>query len=1014
MRVVPLYVLTEYSMFQSSCKIAQIVEAAADNHFTHLAITDEGNLHGALKFYQACKKARIEPIIGLKLKYRNEQESDYLLLYAMNNSGYFNLMQLASLAKFNDGLVEWEQLLASARDLIAVIPGAESSLFYELQNRRFAKVEKLKQTFPYLYLGLSLNETESPWFEIIEQAAQKINLPLVALHGARFLKPEDKEVYQVLKAIKSGVLTPLSQEETDLFYYSAEDYQKRFAGKEEMLRNTEKIASLCRVDISFHTFHMPEFATDLDSDDYLQSLCLKGLSKRLSLTKKEHLYETYRERLIHELSIIKKMGYSDYFLIVWDFVKYAKNEGIYVGPGRGSAPASLVSYCLGITQIDPLEYGLLFERFLNPERITMPDIDIDFPDDARDTVIKYVGEKYGQNRVAQICTFGTFQLKSSLREVAKILKLPETRLNELLKIVGNSDESMESILASNSRLKSLTETYPDIAQVINLASKLEGLPRTVSTHAAGIVITKENLLNYTPLDKGMNGIYQTQYEASDLEALGLLKMDFLSLKNLSNIKKTLDLIQKDYPSFAIPNDFHDFKTFRMLSKGWTTGVFQLESAGMRKMLMELGVNRFSDLTLALALYRPGPLEMVPQVVARKKGKEPLTYLHPDLEPILKETYGTLVYQEQILLIARKFAGYTLGQADVLRRAVSKKNREILEKERLPFVQAASRRGYEKAVAEEIYDYIVRFADYGFNKAHSVAYAMVAYETAYLKANFPQYYLAALMSTVIGSESSLETYLQEAKQFKVRVVPPDINLSSDQFTVEKDRIRFPLNGVFGITKVKAEQILAERKNGAFVSFEDGVIRLKKILPENLIENLIFSGAFDAFGLTKKTMVEQMPSIISRSEYSFMKDYDLIKPTFSDIEYPFGTLLEKEKRMLGVNLQYNIFDQFNHLYQNRRYTKIAMTKPGKTVEVLGILTRLNLITTKNNEQMAFGIIKDDSGEIDVTIFPSTFKQYQLAVGMLIAIRGRIEERKGKNQLLADLINVNIGGNYESTML
>ena len=352
----------------------------------------------------------------------------------------------------------------------------------------------------------------------------------------------------------------------------------------------------------------------------------------------------------------------------------------------------------------------------------------------------------------------------------------------------------------------------------------------------------------------------------------------------------------------------------------------------------------------------------------------------------------------------------MGQADVLRRAVSKKNREILEKERLPFVQAASRRGYEKAVAEEIYDYIVRFADYGFNKAHSVAYAMVAYETAYLKANFPQYYLAALMSTVIGSESSLETYLQEAKQFKVRVVPPDINLSSDQFTVEKDRIRFPLNGVFGITKVKAEQILAERKNGAFVSFEDGVIRLKKILPENLIENLIFSGAFDAFGLTKKTMVEQMPSIISRSEYSFMKDYDLIKPTFSDIEYPFGTLLEKEKRMLGVNLQYNIFDQFNHLYQNRRYTKIAMTKPGKTVEVLGILTRLNLITTKNNEQMAFGIIKDDSGEIDVTIFPSTFKQYQLAVGMLIAIRGRIEERKGKDQL-SGINKCKLGGNYES---
>ena len=413
------------------------------------------------------------------------------------------------------------------------------------------------------------------------------------------------------------------------------------------------------------------------------------------------------------------MGYSDYFLIVWDFVKYARMKSLCrTRPGfRTRFPGKLL---LGHYANHPLEYELLFERFLNPERITMPDMISIFR-----TITRYrhqicrrsTGKPRGANLHLRHIS------KSSLREAAKILKLPETRLNELLKIVGNSDESMESILASNSRLKSLTETYPDIAQVINLASKLEGLPRTVSTHAAGIVITKENLLNYTPLDKGMNGIYQTQYEASDLEALGLLKMDFLSLKNLSNIKKTLDLIQKDYPSFAIPNDFQDFKTFRMLSKGWTTGVFQLESAGMRKMLMELGVNRFSDLTLALALYRPGPLEMVPQVVARKKGKEPLTYLHPDLEPILKETYGTLVYQEQILLIARKFAGYTSGSSRCFATGGIKKNREILKKNGFRS-SAASRRGYEKAVAEEIYDYIVRFADYGFNSALG-GYAMVA-------------------------------------------------------------------------------------------------------------------------------------------------------------------------------------------------------------------------------------------------------------------------------------------------
>ncbi|HHU23825.1 MAG TPA: DNA polymerase III subunit alpha [Acholeplasmataceae bacterium] len=1013
MRVVPLYVMTEYSMFQSCCRIAQLVEEAHNNHFTHLAITDEGNMHGVLKFYQVCKKTNIEPIIGLKLKYRYEQEFDYLLLYAMNNSGYFNLMQLASLAKINDGFVEGEQLFAGCRDLIAIVPGAESKLFYELINRKYKKTEDLKQYFQHLYMGLSLNETETTLLESLQQAISNLNLPLIALHGARYLNPDDRELYQMLKAIKSGTLAPLPPSETDLFFFSQDDYLQRFSGCEELLQNTQKVAGLCRVEIDFSSFHMPEFASDIDSDSYLHSLCVKGLAKRLSLTKKEHLHETYYERLMHELATIKIMGYSDYFLIVWDFIKYAKNEGIYVGPGRGSAPASLVSYCLGITQIDPLDYGLLFERFLNPERITMPDIDIDFPDDARDTVIKYVGEKYGQNRVAHICTFGTFQLRSSIREVAKIVKLPETRLNELLKIIGSSDESLETILAKNARLKNLVELYPDIKQVITLASKLEGLPRNTSTHAAGIVITKDNLLYHTPLDKGMNGIYQTQYEASDLEVLGLLKMDFLSLKNLSNIKKTIDLIQNDFPGFSLPNDFRDAKTFRMLSNGLTTGVFQLESQGMRKMLIDLTVNHFSDLTLALALYRPGPLEMVPQVVARKKGKEPINYLHPDLEPILKETYGTLVYQEQILLIARKFAGYTLGQADVLRRAVAKKNRDVLEKERHPFVNAAVNRGYKKTVAEEIYDYIVRFADYGFNKAHSVAYSLVAYETAYLKANFPQYYLAVLMNSVIGSESSLEAFLKEAKQFKVQVLPPDINLSSAHFSVEKRTIRFPLNGVSGITKTKAEQILEERKNGPFKSFEDSVNRLKKILPENIIENLIFSGAFDTFGLTKKTMVEHISTIISRSEYSFMKDYDLIKPTYSDIEYPLGTLLEKEKRMLGVNLQYNLFDQFNHLYLKRRYSKIASVKTGKIVDVLGILTRLNQITTKNNEQMAFGTLKDDSGEIDVTFFPSAYKQAQLTAGMLIAIRGRIEERKGKNQLLAELINVNIGGNYESTM-
>jgi DNA polymerase-3 subunit alpha len=583
----------------------------------------------------------------------------------------------------------------------------------------------------------------------------------------------------------------------------------------ELLENTNLISKKCNVEIEFGTFQLPKYDENIDANLYLYELAMAGLKKRLLNIPNANL-NIYIPRLKKEYNTIVKMGFADYFLIVWDYIKYAKKNNIYVGPGRGSAGASLIAYCLGITDVDPIKYNLLFERFLNEERVTMPDIDIDFPDDERDKVIEYVGNRYGNGKVAHICTFGTFQVKLAINDTARVYKTPDSHLKQIMKHlnvqlnnVKTYQPLLQDLIDNSKDLQQLIDEYDDIAQVLSVAAKIQGLPRNISTHAAGIIITKNNLVNYTALDKGLNNIYQTQFEASDLESLGLLKMDFLGLKNLTNISKTIDLIHQDNPNFVMPKEENDHAVYKMLANKDVVGVFQLESSGMSNVIQNLRTSNLNDIISALALYRPGPMEIIPTFIKRKFKEEIVTYPHNDLKEILEETYGTIVYQEQIMQIAVKFAGYTLGRADILRRAVSKKKKEVLEEERKSFVASSINNGYSKEVAENIYDYIVKFADYGFNKAHSVAYAKLAYQTAYLKCHYPTYYMSTLMTSFLGSSNDISNYYKEALRKNIPVYSPNINQSMQYFTSTNGGIMFPLTAVKGLGEVKARDLIAER-------------------------------------------------------------------------------------------------------------------------------------------------------------------------------------------------------------
>lgn len=997
-----LYVQTEYSILQSACKIKPLIEKLKEQQLHSCAIVDEGTMYGTIKFYQECNKNNIKPVIGLKVKYHYNDKTNNLVLLAINNFGYQNLMKISSRLQLTNNNIDFEYLQKTTMGLIAILP-YEESLVQKYLERNDAKnaiqtLELLKEIYSDFYIGLGIKSiTNSNFIDNYFKLLKNYNYQFVALPKVSFINESDYDAYTTLKAIKNnGVFVEGIENDKNNYLHDVKSVETIYYNHYDMLENTSKIANMCNVQIEFGKYQLPLYESGLDSFAYLKELCSIGLEKRMQNFEYSYDKRKYYDRLNYELNVINEMGFSDYFLIVYDYVKYAKKNNIFVGPGRGSAPASLVAYSLGITEIDPLYYNLLFERFLNKERLSMPDIDIDFPDDRRDEVIRYVGKKYGKNRVAHILTFGTFKIRQAINDCARVFKLNDVKTKEIYKHLQAvntykvyDNPSLKTLIEASSDLQLLMNNYEDINKVLTIACKIQDIPRNISTHAAGIVITKFDLVNYTPLVEGLDEIYQTQYEAKDLEALGLLKMDFLGLKNLTNIAKTIELIRKDIPDFTLPKNENDYDTYKMMREGDLTGVFQLESAGMRKVIMQLKTSTFDDITHALALYRPGPMDIIPSFIRRKFNEEKVEYPHKDLEPILKETYGMIVYQDQIMLIACKFAGYTLGRADILRRAVSKKKKEVLEQERINFVESSVNRGYSSDTANMIYDYIVKFADYGFNKAHSVAYAKIAYLTAYLKCHYFAYYMSTLMTSFMGSSSEMLEYTKEATKKNVEVLNPNIKLSTDEFEVINGKIYFPLSIIKGLGEIKTKQCIEERTKAKFKGYEDFVERTKDFLAISLLENIIYSGALDDFGLTKKAMIENLKSIIDRSNYGFIKD--MIKTDYTDEEFSYGILQEKELEVIGINIKYNFYQQFASFYSKYNLVKIANLSENKEARTIGTVKRVRETKTKNNETMAFVEITDDTSNIEIVLFPMIYQQIgKLQNGMILMISGKTQKR------------------------
>lgn len=1005
MRFVNLYTETEYSLLSSPSRISSLVKLAKDNNYTSLAITDYNNMHGVIKFYKECQSAGIKPIIGLHFDVKDFN----FLFYAKNDFGFKELLKLATIAKMKNENITLEEIANLCNNCIMVIPSDENKaikMYLTKEEDEFRNIILgYKKYFKDMYVGIDMQTTlMRDKIKSLVELSKEIGVNCVALNKTTYLKKEDFETFVTLKSISLGGNSyPYSEKDMNMFFLNGLEAESIFANFSELVENTNKIAQMCNVNIEFGKFKMPVYISDItDKVEYLKELSMFGLNKRLK--NKNTNVEAYKKRLLYELEIIIKMGFVDYFLIVYDYIKYAKTNGVLVGPGRGSAPGSLVAYSLGITEIDPIKHELLFERFLNPERTSMPDIDTDFPDNKRDEIIKYVGKRYGKNRVAHISTFGTFGPKLAIRDAARVMKIDDVYLNEVLKYIDNRDESI-AVSADNSHvLKQMIEEIPIIKKLYEVVLRLEGLPRHMSVHAAGIIMADKDLVEYTPLQDGINGLYQTQFEASDLESLGLVKFDFLGIRNLTIIDSVITKVYETMgEKIAINNlDLDDRKVYELIASGDTDGIFQLESPGMRSTLMKLKTSSFDDIVNALALYRPGPMDMIPSFIRRKFKQEEVKYIHPSLVEVLAPTYGAIVFQEQILLVAQKFAGYTLGQADILRRAVSKKKADVLENERIRFVESAIKNGHDEKTSNQIYDYIVKFANYGFNKSHSVAYSVVVYQMAYLKTHYYKYFMAELMSNTIGNIRLIKRYIIDCNKRKIEVFLPSVNKSTLKFEATDEGIYYSLLGIQNLGMVSLENLLKERaNNGLYKNYDEFISRTKSFLTKRVVESMVFSGALDEFKIPRKQMIQEYDNSIELSKYGSILKNKLDERKFSDDEYSFEEIALYEKEALGFNLKYDIFKRYVSLKKKYNTKDIITIKEERNINVLFVINNIKVIKTKNNQEMAFISINDDTGNVDGTLFPATYEQYKniLFKGSVYLGRCNAEMRNERKSLVFD---------------
>ncbi len=1051
MSFVHLHVHTEFSLLDGACRIRDLPKIVKEMGQTACAITDHGVMYGAVDFYRACKAEGIKPIIGCEVYVTRRRMSDrvhgidndpyHLVLLCKDRRGYENLCLLVSeafmhgfygkprvdlelLEKHHEGLIALSACLAGAIPQYLMDEDYDNAKAYALKLSRIFGEDNF-----YLELQDHGIEEQIPVNQGVIRLARETGLPLVVTNDAHYLRKEDAQMQDVLLCIQTGKTVDDENRmkfQTDEFYLKSEDeLRERFPNCEEAFENTVRIAERCNLEFVFNEYHLPSFPVPegYTNEKYFRKLCYDGFRERYTNPP-----ASYTERLEYEIGVISRMGYVNYYLIVWDFIRYAKEQGIPVGPGRGSGAASIVAYCMHITEVDPMKYALIFERFLNPERVSMPDFDTDFCQERRGEVIDYVIRKYGADRVAQIATFGTMAARGAIRDVGRALNFTYAETDVVAKLVPTTLHiTLKEALEVSPQLKEKYDSDERVKKLIDTAMSLEGMPRNTSTHAAGVVITADPVCSYVPLSRNDDTIV-TQYTMTTIEELGLLKMDFLGLRNLTVIRDAEQQIQKFNPEFSIakiPDD--DPQTFKMLTDGKTQGVFQLESAGMTGVCVGMKADSIEDITAIVALYRPGPMDSIPRFIENKLNHKKVTYKCPELEPILKVTYGCIVYQEQVIEIFRQLGGYTMGQADNIRRAISKKKMKVIEAERKVFVYGDREKnipgciakGIREEVAQSLYDEIVAFANYAFNKAHAVCYAVVSYQTAYLKCHYPRQYMAALMTSVLDSATKISGYIAECRELNIPVLPPDINHSEDKFTVEGDAIRFGLGAVKNVGVGLIRAMVAKRtEGGPFRSMEDFIQRMGEgELNKRAVENFIKCGAMDGFGYHRSELLavyEQMMDSIASSRrknlegqmglFGMLEDDDKAAaiPIPRKPELKKAELLSMERETMGIYISGHPMDDYRAMLRNTHVVNIGdlMSEESnftddQIVSVAGIVQSVKMKTTRSNNMMAYVTVEDDTAGIEMLAFSNVLNQYggYLRENAPVVITGRLSIRDEK---------------------
>ena len=1047
-----LHLHTEYSLLDGACRIDGLMDRVKELGQTAVAITDHGVMYGCIDFYKAAKAAGIKPIIGCEVYVAPRGMSDrvhgidndpyHLVLLCKDRTGYENLCYLVSQA-FIEGFYgkprvdldllrqRHQGLIATSACLAGAIP---QRLLQEDYNAAKKYALELADIFGPDHFYLELQDhgipEQTPVNQGIMRIARETGLPLVVTNDAHYLRKEDARMQDVLLCIQTAktVDDPNRMKfQTDEFYLkSEEELRQLFPGCDEAFENTVRIADRCNLEFVFNEYHLPAFPVPegYTNEEYFRKLCEDGFRERYPDAP-----ASYRERLEYEIGVISRMGYVNYYLIVWDFIRFAKESGIPVGPGRGSGAASIVAYCMHITEVDPMKYSLIFERFLNPERVSMPDFDTDFCQERRGEVIDYVMAKYGSDHVTQIATFGTMAARGAIRDVGRALNFTYAETDVVAKLVPTMPLhiTLKEALNVSPKLKEMYDGDSRIKTLIDTAMSLEGMPRNTSTHAAGVVITADPVHTYVPLSRN-DDTTVTQYTMTTIEELGLLKMDFLGLRNLTVIRDAEQQIQSFDPEFSmdkVPDD--DPETFQMLTEGKTQGVFQLESAGMTGVCVGMKADCIEDITAIVALYRPGPMDSIPKFIENKLNHKKVTYKCPELEPILKVTYGCIVYQEQVIEIFRQLGGYTMGQADNIRRAISKKKMNVIEAERKVFVYGDKEKniagcianGISESVAQSLYDEIVAFANYAFNKAHAVCYAVVSYQTAYLKCHYPKQYMAALMTSVLDSATKISGYIAECKDLGIATLPPDVNHSQDHFAVEGDSIRFGLGAVKNVGRGLIRSMVAKRdEGGPFQSLEDFIQRMGEgELNKRAVENFIKCVAMDCFGYHRsellavyENMMDSIASSRKRNLDGQMGLFSMIQDTDSAAAIPIPKLAEMnkadlmlmEKETTGIYLSGHPMDDYRHLLNGTHVIPIGQLtdeestyQDDQIVSIAGVVLSIKMKTTRNNSMMAYVTLEDDTASIEMLAFSNVLSQYgnYIRENQPVVIVGRLSMRDDK---------------------